>query len=52
MFVNYAVWESAKHHTQAVSNPEFAELIKAYPHGVAESPHIFQKLAVTGICVT
>ena len=51
VFINYAVWESAKHHTQAVSKPEFQELLRAYPEGVVESPHIFEKLAVQDICV-
>ncbi len=51
IFINYAVWESAKHHTQAVEQPEFQALLATYPLGVVESPHLFQKLAIPGICV-
>jgi len=51
VFVNYAVWESVEHFRRAFSNPEFQEHLKAYPPSAVGSPHLFQKLAVPGICV-
>ena len=51
VFVNYAVWESVEHFKRAFSNPEFQEHLKAYPPSVVGSPHLFQKVAVPGICV-
>ena len=38
-YLNYAVWESTAAFRAAFSNPEFA------------TPHLFQKVAVPGICV-
>jgi len=51
VFVNCAVWESVEHFRRAISNPEFQEHWKAYPPSAVGSPHLFQKLAVPGICV-
>ena len=51
VFVNHAVWESVEHFRQAFSNPEFQEAMKAYPPSAVASPHLFQKVAVPGICV-
>lgn len=51
VFVNYAVWECAADHGRAVSKREAAEVREAYPPDVNMSPHMFQKVAVPGICV-
>ncbi len=49
--VNVAVWESAEALLQAHANPEFSEKIKDYPDGTVSCPHIYQKVAVKGVCV-
>src|SRR5512135_864213 len=50
VFVNYAVWESAEQFRSAFNNPEFHERLKAYPPSAVVSPHLFEKVAVPGIC--
>lgn len=51
MFVNYAVWESTEHFKNAVNNPESRSLLDKYPPSTIASPHLFEKVAVPGICV-
>ncbi len=51
VFVNYAVWESAEHFKRAFTNPEFRAHLGHYPASTVVSPHLFQKVAVSGICV-
>lgn len=51
VFVNYAVWESAAHMKQAVSDPAFRARLARYPDGTVSKPHLFRKVAVPGICV-
>jgi hypothetical protein len=51
VFVNYAVWESTEQFTRAFSNPEFQASLRNYPPSAAATPHLFRKLAVTGVCV-
>lgn len=51
-FVNYAVWESAslfKRAVNTVMNPQ--DKMSAYPASTVASPHLFKKVAVSGICV-
>jgi heme-degrading monooxygenase HmoA len=50
-FINYAVWESALHLKNAVNNVNVQARISEYPANVVISPHIFEKVAVSGICV-
>lgn len=50
-FINVAVWESAKALGQAFRSPEFQARVAHYPESSVTSPHVFQKLAVPGICV-
>jgi len=50
-YLNYAVWESNAAFRAAFSHPEFRAKISAYPASVVGSPHLFQKVAVPGICV-
>ncbi|MDA9477710.1 antibiotic biosynthesis monooxygenase [Bradyrhizobium sp. CCBAU 65884] len=50
-YLNYAVWESTAHFRAAFTHPEFRAKIAAYPSSAVASPHLFQKIAVPGICV-
>jgi heme-degrading monooxygenase HmoA len=50
-YLNYAVWESTAHFRAAFERPEFRASLSAYPSSVVASPHLFQKVAVPGICV-
>src|SRR6201986_2853223 len=50
-YFNYAVWESTSFFRAAVANPEFRKGLSAYPTSVVGAPHLFQKVAVQGICV-
>lgn len=51
VFINYAVWESTDLFRQAFANPEFKSKLGAYPDSTTTSPHLFEKVAVPGICV-
>jgi heme-degrading monooxygenase HmoA len=51
VFINHAVWESVEHFKRAFLHPDFQEAMKAYPPSAVASPHLFQKVAVPGICV-
>jgi quinol monooxygenase YgiN len=51
VFVNYAVWESTELFKKAVYNPQSKSLLDKYPPGTIASPHLFEKIAVPGICV-
>src|SRR5436190_23126225 len=50
LFLNYAVWESADHFRRASGQPEFRANLTRYPASVIASPHLFRKVAVTGLC--
>jgi heme-degrading monooxygenase HmoA len=50
-YLNYAVWESTVAFRAAFSHPEFRNRISAYPSSVVAAPHLFQKVAVPGICL-
>jgi heme-degrading monooxygenase HmoA len=49
-YLNYAIWESNAAFRAAFSNPQFQAKLSAYPSSVVASPHLFQKIAVPGIC--
>jgi heme-degrading monooxygenase HmoA len=51
VFINYAVWESTELYKRAYNNPEFQSSLKEYPESTVASPHLFRKVAVSGICV-
>jgi quinol monooxygenase YgiN len=51
LLLNVATWESTQAFFAAFSTPEFQAAAARYPEGVTASPHIFQKIAVPGICV-
>ena len=50
-YLNYAVWETTEHFRAAFTNPEFRATIAKYPASAVASPHLFQKVAVAGVCV-
>ena len=50
-YLNYAVWESTADFRAAFTHPEFRAKLSAYPPSAVASPHLFQKVAVQGVCV-
>jgi heme-degrading monooxygenase HmoA len=50
-YLNCAVWESTALYRAAFTHPEFIAGLAAYPSSVVAIPHLFQKVAVPGICV-
>src|SRR5215510_11178093 len=50
-YLNYAIWESNADFRAAFVHPEFRAKLSAYPSSSVASPHLFQKVAVSGICV-
>jgi len=50
-YLNYAVWESTASFRTAFAHPEFRATLSAYPSSAVGSPHLFQKVAVSGICI-
>ncbi|SCB38157.1 antibiotic biosynthesis monooxygenase family protein [Rhizobium multihospitium] len=50
-YLNYAVWETMTDFRAAFTHPEFRAKISHYPSSAIASPHLFQKVAVPGICV-
>jgi len=51
-YLNYAVWESTADYRAAFTHPQFRAKLSAHPSSAVASPHLFQKVAVPGICVT
>ncbi len=50
-FVNTAVWETAEALGAAFFSPEFQAHVAQYPDSTISKPHVFEKVAVPGICV-
>jgi heme-degrading monooxygenase HmoA len=50
-FVNVAVWESARALGEAFRSPEFQSRAAAYPESAVAAPHVFERIAVPGVCV-
>ncbi|MGO7136411.1 antibiotic biosynthesis monooxygenase [Rhizobium leguminosarum] len=50
-YFNYAVWDSTADFRAAFTHPEFRAKLSAYPPSAVASPHLFQKVAVPGLCV-
>jgi heme-degrading monooxygenase HmoA len=50
-FVNVAVWESAIALGEAFGSPEFQGHVERYPDSAVAAPHVFERVAVPGICV-
>ena len=51
VFMNQAVWESVEAFRNAFGDPQFQATYARYPDSTVASPHLFQKVAVPGICV-
>jgi heme-degrading monooxygenase HmoA len=51
VFMNVATWESTRALAAAFGSPEFQERAARYPASAAATPHVFQKVAVPGICL-
>ena len=51
VFLNHAVWESVAAFRNAFGDPAFQATFSRYPDSTVASPHLFQKIAVPGICV-
>ncbi len=50
-YLNTAIWESTAAFRAAFSHPEFVAKLSAYPASAVATPHLFQKVAVPGVCV-
>ncbi|MDQ3932913.1 MAG: antibiotic biosynthesis monooxygenase [Actinomycetota bacterium] len=50
-FLNLAVWESVESFRTAFSDPKCQDTWARYPDLTVAAPHLFQKVAVPGICV-
>ncbi|MDX8478015.1 antibiotic biosynthesis monooxygenase family protein [Mesorhizobium sp. VK24D] len=50
-YLNYAVWETTADFRAAFAHPDFIAKLSAYPSSAVATPHLFQKVAVPGICV-
>ena len=50
-YLNYAVWESTAAFRTAFTNAEFQAKLSIYPSSAVASPHLFQRVAVPGVCV-
>jgi quinol monooxygenase YgiN len=50
-FVNIAVWESARALGAAFGSVEFQRRAARYPAATVAAPHVFERIAVEGVCV-
>ena len=49
-YLNYAIWNSTADFRAAFAHPTFRAKLSAYPSSAVASPHLFQKVAVPGVC--
>lgn len=49
-YLNYAVWETLDAFRAAFNDPGFKAKMANYPENAVTSPHLFQRVAVPGIC--
>ena len=49
-FLNTAVWETLDAFRTAFSDPSFQAKLADYPASAVTAPHLFQRVAVPGIC--
>jgi len=50
-YLNYAVWETLDSFRAAFGDPAFRAKLANYPDSAVIAPHLFQRVAVPGICV-
>jgi heme-degrading monooxygenase HmoA len=51
VFLHTAVWEFVEAFRDAFGDPAFRATFARYPESTVASPHLFQKIAVPGICI-
>lgn len=51
-YLNTAIWQSTGHFRDAFSHPGFRATMAAYPASGTAMPHLFEKVAIDGICVS
>ena len=51
-YLNDALWDSTEAFRAAFTPPRFIAKLSTYPSSAVASPHLFQKVAVAGICTT
>ena len=49
-YLNYAIWETKDAFRAAFGNPDFQAKLAAYPATAMVAPHLFQRVAVSGVC--
>lgn len=50
-YLNYAVWETNAAFRNAFMHPKFQQQLSKYPSSAVAMPHLFEKVAIPGICV-
>ena len=51
VFVNVAVWETMADYKRAFGSSDFQAKLVNFPPSTITSPHLFQKIAVPGVCL-
>lgn len=51
MWLNYAVFESAKQFGATTQQPEFGPLRGGYPDSATAHPNLFRRVRIPGVCV-
>lgn len=51
VFVNMRSGKSVESFRRAFSQPEFRAALAQYPESTVAEPHLFQRVAISGICV-
>ncbi|WP_059008576.1 antibiotic biosynthesis monooxygenase family protein [Streptomyces specialis] len=51
LLLNVAVWESTEALADAFADPAFHRSAHQFPEGVRILPHVYEKIAVPGVCV-
>ncbi|MEW2296130.1 antibiotic biosynthesis monooxygenase family protein [Streptomyces sp. NPDC006743] len=49
-FMNVAIWESTEALAKALGNPQFQAMSAQVPDDIVSYAHIFEKIAVEGLC--
>ncbi|MGW2697455.1 antibiotic biosynthesis monooxygenase family protein [Streptomyces sp. NPDC001296] len=50
LFMNIAIWESTEALAKALGNPQFQAMSAQVPDDIVSYAHIFEKIAVEGLC--
>lgn len=49
-YLNYAIWDTKDAFRAAFSDPDFQAKLASYPATAVVAPHLFQRIAVPGVC--